>query len=187
MLVIGSNRIDWFFSRVFVYVTKVWCRVTKQTNVQLAYLLWGFAVGFISGYSYIEVTTKHFSLEWLTVLVRAGALTLVLLQLRHIRMHVNDRSIPPGVIPVPPACLLRLCKQRIWWMVVLAINVAIPPFPTSQSLPYVLGILAGAMSQYVVLHIDMGLPKKKSLWARAGAWLRDHAPSLGPVVAPSPA
>lgn len=188
MLVIGSNRIDWFFSKVFSYVTKLWCRVTRKSNVGLAFLLWGFSAGLLMSFTYVEITVMHFAYAWLSGLIRMIALFFVWARLQHVRMHIEDRSVPPGIIPMPPACLLVTCKMRGWWMVVLGINVLIPPFPTLQTLPYSLGILAGAMSQYVILNIDLGLPKKDSLWARARGWLRDHAPSWGGLApAPSPA
>lgn len=185
MLVIGSNVIDVRISQLFSYITKLWVRITKQKNTRLAWWLWGFAAGTII--SFMATTGLHLAWGWLGLLVWPGWMFHLYARLSHMQSHIEDPGIPEGIIPIPPRCLLTACRGRQLWVLMLLINTATPPWVTLRTLPFVFGLAAGALSQYVMLHIDMGFPKKDSVWSRARSWLRSHAPSLGPVVAPSPA
>ena len=186
MLVIGSNKIDLWLSAFFSLLTKLWCRVTGKTNVALAYVLLGCGIGLAIPRLLVGAWADPWELVavvfWGYIFRDAWG------KLRHIEWHIADRSVPPDVIPIPPQCILELCRWRQWWVLVAVLSAALPPYDLVD-FGYAFGLLLAAMSLYVVLHVDMGWCwRKDSLRARAKGWLRRHAPSLGPVLpAPAPA
>lgn len=184
MLVIGSNRIDQFVARVTSYFTRFVRSVFHIPNTALAVMLLGSSAGWLIVFLVAEAAQGR---QHIGGPLWALALFVAHRQVRHMRLHIEDPRTPSGVVPVPPPCLLGACRYRQIWLVILALNLTPPYTMFMQKVPYMCFLLTGVMAQYVILHIDMGLPKKKSLWSRAKSWLSDHAPSLGPVVAPSPA